>query len=102
MQLLGAGEAHRPPMGRQALEEEDRLVEMGKRSVGVDLFAEQRNAGLRHVLRRIPAKLRKLWRLLSAPDHRRGGRIRDARHRCPPESETAQTFLVGLTGLRLC
>ena len=31
-------------MGRQALEEEDRLVEMGKRAVGVDLFAEQRDA----------------------------------------------------------
>jgi hypothetical protein len=70
-------------MGRQALEEEDRLVEMGKGTFGVDLFAEQRNAGLRHVLRRVAAQLRKLRRVLSAPDHRRGGRFRDARHPCP-------------------
>jgi len=37
-------------MGRQALQQEDRLVEMIKRTIGVDAPAEQRDVRLRDVL----------------------------------------------------
>jgi hypothetical protein len=45
-------------MGRQPLQQADCLVEVIERAIGVGLLAEQRDAGLRHVLRRVAAKLR--------------------------------------------
>src|SRR6478672_3120248 len=63
-QLCLADEAHRPAICRQALEQEDRLVEMVERTVGVSPLAEQRDAGLRNVIRRVAAQVRKRWRTL--------------------------------------
>ena len=41
-------------MGRQALQQEDRLVEMIKRTIGVDAPAEQRDVRLRECLAASP------------------------------------------------
>ena len=44
--------------GMQPLEQEDRLIEMVQRPIGVDALAEKSHAGLRHVLGSIGAERR--------------------------------------------